>query len=122
MAKEKLTRPDPQNTKAMIEVASRIDARLQQIANSEESQRMAAQKAAQALYDATLREALEGMEIEHINKGKQGLRVGLLRSAGVENVYQASQMTFQQICDIDGLGDQSAWKILDTVKQISENT
>ena len=122
MAKEKLTRPDPQNTKAMIEVASRIDARLQQIANSEESQRMAAQKAAQALYDATLREALEGMEIEHINKGKQGLRVGLLRSAGVENVYQASQMTFQQICDIDGLGDQSAWKILDTVKQIRENT
>ena len=122
MAKDKLTRPDAQNIKAMIEVASRIDARLKEIANSEAAQRLAAQTAAQALYDETLRQALEEMEIDHINKAKQGIRVSLLREAGIQNIYQASQMSFQQICDIDGLGDQSAWKIIDTVKQIRENT
>ena len=122
MAKEKLTRPDAQDTKRMIEMAARIDRRLKAVLDEEAIQRQAAQQAAQSLYNHRIRETLEDMDIEHINKAKQGIRVSLLRDAGVQNVYQVSRMSFQQICDIDGLGDQSAWKIIDTVKQIVENT
>lgn len=122
MAKEKLTRPDAQDTKRMIEMAARIDGRLKAVLDEEAIQRQAAQQAAQSLYNHRIRETLEDMDIEHINKAKQGIRVSLLRDAGVQNVYQVSRMSFQQICDIDGLGDQSAWKIIDTVKQIVENT
>lgn len=122
MAKEKMARPDSQMLKNMTALASRIDGRLKEIIDMEPSQRRNAQASAQALFDDRMRLALEDMDIEHVNKAKQGIRVGLLRSAGIMNVYQASRMSFQQICDIDGLGEQSAWKIQDTVKQIVENT
>lgn len=81
-----------------------------------------AQQAAQALYDDRIRTALEQMDVEHINRGKQGIRVGLLREGGIENIWQLSQKSFQELSSIDGLGDQSVRKIQDTVKGIVENT
>jgi len=122
MGKEKITRPDSALVKAMLETAVRIDAKLQEVCASEEAQRRSVQKAAQKLQEDRLREALEQMDVEHINKAKQGIRVGLLRSAGVENVWQASRLSFRQICDVDGLGEQSAMKIRDTIQQIIRNT
>ena len=122
MKTEKINRPDSGTVKAMIEVANRIDAKLQEVLSSEDLQRRAAQEAAQRLYDDRIRKALEEMDVEHINNGKQGIRTGLLRSAGVDNVWQVSTMTYRQICDIEGLGEQSARKILDIVKQITKNT
>ena len=122
MAKEKLLRPDPSYTKYMIEQASRIDSRLKIVIDSELVQRQEAQRAATALYEEQLRLALEAMDVEHINKAKQGIRISLLRDAGIQNVYQASKLSFRQICDIDGLGEQSARKIVDTVRQITQNT
>ena len=119
---EKLTRPQAGTVKAMIETATRIDARLKEVADSEKAQRKAAQDAAQKLYGSRVRSALEEMDIEHITRAKQGIRVSLLRDAGIENVWQASQLSFRQICDIDGVGEQTAWKIQDTVKQITQNT
>lgn len=122
MVKEKRIRPDSQNTRAMIDMASRIDSRLKTIIDAEPSMLRAAQNAAQNLFEERVRGELEAMDIEHINKAKQGIRVSLLRSAGIQNVYQASKLTFRQICDIDGLGEQSAQKIMDTIKQITRNT
>ena len=122
MAKEKAIRPESQHTKTLLETASRIDTRLREAMDSEPVQRRAAQDAAQALFDQRMRSALEEMDIEHIHRAKQGIRVSLLRDAGIQNVYQASRLSFSEICAIDGLGEQSAWKILDTVKQITQNT
>ena len=115
-------RPDPQNTKKMIDAAVRIDARLREVTGAEPILRKNAQNAAQAMYNARIRSALEAMDVEHINRAKQGIRVSLLREAGINNVYQASCMSFAQICAIDGLGEQSAWKIMETVQQICRNT
>ena len=122
MAREKMNRPDSGQIKSMVEIAARIDTRLREVMDSEPTQRRAAQEAAQNLFDDRMRCALEAMDVEHINKAKQGIRVSVLRDAGIQNVYQASKLTFSQICDLDGLGEQSAWKILDTVKQITQNT
>jgi len=122
MAKEKILRPEATAVKAMIAEATRIDAGLLAVQNSEKDQRRAAQQAAQALYDDRICKALTEMDIEHINRGKQGIRVGLLRDSGIENIWQLSQKSFQQLCGIDGLGEQSARKILETVKGIVDNT
>ena len=122
MGKEKLSRPNSTTVKAMIDMATRVDTKLQAVCASEEPQRRIAQAAAQQLYDERVREVLEQMDVDHINKGKQGIRVGLLRNSGVKTVWQASQLSFRQICDIDGLGEQSALKILDIIKQIRQNT
>ena len=122
MGKEKILRPDPTEVKALLAEATRIDKGLQAMQNSEKEQRTAAQQAAQALHDHRIRTALEQMDVEHINRGKLGIRVSLLREQGIETVWQLSQKSFQQLCTIDGLGEQSVRKIQDTVKQILENT
>ena len=122
MGNQKVSRPDKAAVKAMMETAARIDGKLQEMGASEALHRRDAQTAAQGLHDDRMRKALESMDVEHINNGKQGIRVGLLRSAGVENVWQASRLSFQQICDIDGLGEQSAGKIQDIIRQIRQNT
>ena len=101
MEKEKIIKPDSGAVKALIGRAAAMDAKLQQIPDTEREQRKAAQTAAQRLHDRHMRQALEEMDIEHINKGKQGIRVSLLRSAGIENVWQASGLSFQKICAIE---------------------
>lgn len=122
MAKQKILRPDSAQVKAMIAEATRIDTGLHAMGDTEKTQRRSAQQAAKALYDDRIRKALEEMDIDHINRGKQGIRVGLLRDNGIENIWQLSQKNFQQLSGIDGLGEQSVRKILETVKGIVENT
>ena len=122
MAKEKILRPESAEIKKMIAEATRIDAGLLAMQNTETNQRRAAQKAAQALYDDRIRKALEEMDIEHINRGKKGIRTGLLRDNGIENIWQLTQKSYQQLNGIEGLGDQSVRKIQDTVEDIVENT
>ena len=90
MAKEKILRPEATAVKALIAEATRIDAGLLAIEKTESLQRRAAQQAAQALYDNRIRKALEEMDIEHINRSKQGIRVSLLRDAKIENIWQLS--------------------------------
>lgn len=122
MAKETVLRPDKDRTKELILLAKRLDTGLQYIVSAHEVAGHGATEAAQALYRHRLRRTLEEMDVEQLNKSKQGLRISLLRDAGVNNVWQVSGMSFSQICSIDGLGEQSAQKILDTARQITENT
>ena len=122
MARERYDRPDNKKVKAMMEAATGVDARLGAVTDQEPEQRRCAQAAAQALFDDRVRSQLEEMDVEHVNKGKQGIRVQLLRDAGISNVYQLSQVSFQRLCAIEGVGERSAWKIQDVVKQILQNT
>lgn len=119
MANEKLSRPE---VKTLLAAAAEADARLCALSRREAAHRAAAMQAAQALYEERVRRTLEQMDIEQVNKSRQGIRVSLLRDAGITNVWQASGMSYQAICNIDGLGEQSAQKICDTVRQIVDNT
>ena len=92
------------------------------VIDSEAQEREAVRLKAQALFDDRLKTALEAMEVEHLSKGKQGIRVSLLRDKGYTNMWQVSKLSFSQICGIEGLGQQSATKILDITKQTVENT
>ena len=103
MANEKLSRP---NVKALLSAANDADTRLYAIGRQEEVLRTHAMEAAQALYEERVRRTLEQMDIEQIGKSRQGIRVSLLRDAGVTNIWQADQMSEQAICAIDGLGEQ----------------
>ena len=122
MEKEKVLRPESSEVKAMIAEASRIDSGLRAMQDTEKKHRAALQQAAEALYNDRIQSALEEMDIEHINRGKQGIRVSLLRNNGITNILQLSKKSVKELSAIDGLGEQSVWKIQDTVKQIVENT
>lgn len=122
MARVNYDRPDGKQVRQMIAKCKELDHGLSQVLGQEEQQKAAARAAAQALYDYRVQQELERMDVEHINNGKQGLRVGLLREAGVNNVYQASRMSYQQLCAIDGLGEKSARRIREITTQILDNT
>ena len=122
MANEKLRRPDGAQTKSAILTARTIDRRLSQVISSEPQLQLQVTDAAREFADRRLEQALEAMDIEHINKAKQGIRVQLLRDAGIDSVFQVSRMSEAEICRIDGIGEQTARKILETVQQIKENT
>lgn len=122
MEKEKVLRPESSEVKAMIAEASRIDSGLRAMQDTEKKHRAALQQAAEALYNDRIQSALEEMDIDHINRGKQGIRVSLLRNNGITNILQLSKKSVKELSAIDGLGEQSVWKIQDTVKQIVENT
>lgn len=65
---------------------------------------------------------LEGMDIENININKDGIRVGNLRNAGIQNILQISKMSVMQLKSIEGIGDTTASKIESNVKLLRMST
>ena len=59
---------------------------------------------------------LEGMEIDKINIDKDGIRVAVLKNAGIENLLQVSKMSAMQLKRIEGIGDAGATKIESNAK------
>lgn len=114
-----ISRPD---AKTLIAKANAQLAGFKAVIDSEGTERESVRLKAQALFDDRLKTALEAMEVEHLSKGKQGIRVALLRDKGYNNMWQVSKLSYSQICGIEGLGQQSATKILDITKQTVENT
>ena len=114
-----ISRPD---AKTLIVKANAQLAGFKAVIDSEGAERESVRLKAQALFDDRLKTALEAMEVEHLSKGKQGIRVALLREKGYTNMWQVSKLSYSQICGIEGLGQQSATKILDITKQTVENT
>ncbi|MDO4418929.1 MAG: DEAD/DEAH box helicase [Ruminococcus sp.] len=117
-----MERPDSALVKELAAKANAQLAGFKAIIDSESIEREAVRIKAQALFDDRLKTALEAIEVEHLARGKQGIRVALLREKGYTNMWQISKLGFSQICAIEGLGEQSARKILDIAKETLENT
>ena len=122
MAKEKLIRPDPGRVKELLALAQQTEKQLKKILDSEQSYKEAAQKAAQALFDDRLRKTLETMDVDHINRAKQGIRVSALKDAGIDNIWKLSRLSEDEICRVEGLGEQTAKKIKETLEEITAHT
>lgn len=117
-----MERPDSSLVKELTSKANAQLAGFKSVIDSESNEREVVRVKAQALFDDRLKTALEAMEVEHLSKGKQGIRVALLRDKGYTNMWQVKDLSFSQICAIEGLGEQSARKILDITRQTVENT
>lgn len=114
-----ISRPD---AKELVARANVQLAGFKAVIDSESTERENVRTKADALFADRYKTALENMEIEHLSKGKQGIRISFLRDKGYTNLWQVKNLSYSQICAIDGLGEQSARKILDLVKQIEANT
>lgn len=117
-----IERPDSGLVKELSSKANAQLAGFKAVIDSEAAELENVRIKAQALYDDRYKTALEAIEVEHLANSKQGLRVSLLRDKGYTNLWQLKSMTFSQICAIPGLGEQSAKKIIELVKQIDTNT
>jgi len=54
---------------------------------------------------------LKDVPVEEINRGQRGIPIKALKDAGYESVADVATLTYKQLDDIPGIGDQSAYAI-----------
>ncbi len=116
------TKPNFGDNKSLIKQALNIDSTLNASIHSQSKELAAVRQAADAFYSYKFKAELEGLDIDILTQGKQGIRISYLRNVGINNIYQLSKMSYYQIEAISGIGAQGAQKIHETTKQIVENT
>lgn len=114
----KIAKPDFQASKDAQKAIRSVDSQLRKIISSEGAQRALITKAVQTLQQDRVRTTLEGLDVEQLNKDKQGIRVSALKKAGISNVWQVSSLSAKRLCSIPGIGEASAVKIRASVSQI----
>ena len=115
-------KPDKKQVKNLIKRTQSIDAGLKTAIDSQKSEIADLRRTADAFYNAKLKAALEDMDVEMLSQGKQGVRVSHLKNAGINNIYQLSQMSQPKIEALEGIGAQGAEKIWLLADGIVENT
>ena len=115
-------KPDRKQIKNNIKRTSQIDSRLKAALDGEKDEIAQLRKAADQFLEVRFQTVLQEMDVEMLSQGKQKIRVSYLRSAGIENMWQLSKLTRQQIEALDGIGALSAAKIYDLTKQIVKNS
>ena len=118
MADLTLRRPERPGAKSAVKAVVKVDEALGAIIRAEAAQRESVRSAADQLRAACVRKTLEELEIEQLNRDKSGIRLNALVDAGVTTVAQAVDMSLQELIDLKGVGEQSAYKIKAAVNRI----
>lgn len=106
-----IERPNKKELRQTLAVMSQLHKSLSEISGSAEAVRKAVrQNAGDIKHELTL-EALREIGVDTLNANKSGIRVSLLKNAGLENVAQVYQMSTRRLTNINGIGDDSAAKI-----------
>ena len=114
-------KPDKKQIKANIRQTQQIDRRLKAALDEERDDLAQLRKAADQFLNAKIQATLESMDVEMLTQGKQKIRISYLRTAGIQNMWQLSKMSRQQLEALNGIGTQGAAAIFDLTKQIVKN-
>lgn len=114
-------KPDKKIIKQNIKRTEQQDRWIKSALDGEREEIAQLRKAADQFLNAKYQSALESMDVEMLSQSKQKIRISYLRSAGIDNIWQLSRMSRQQIEDLDGIGAQGAAAIYDLTKQIAKN-
>lgn len=103
-----------------------LDSELKKIINKERIQQENVSSAIENFHSVKVKQTLRKIDIDQINKYKEGIRIKFLKKAGIKNINQIANMSPQRIYRIPGIGEQSTHKIMhivDTiVEQVSRST
>ncbi|MCD4822579.1 MAG: DEAD/DEAH box helicase [Methanococcoides sp.] len=98
-----------------------IDNKLKQIIDDESKYEQEVRNFAEAMRHETISTTLKNIDIEQTNANKNGIRVSLLKSAGIHNIQQVLDMPYGRLIAINGIGNQTASKIRDAANSIYNN-
>ena len=115
-------KPDRKQIKSHIKQAQKMDSWLKTALDGEKEELIQLRKGADLFLEERFRTALQEMDVQMLSQSKQKIRVSYLRSAGIRNMWQLSQMSRQQIEAINGIGPQGAAAIYDLTRQIVKNS
>lgn len=106
------TRPDRASLKAIITAAEQADGQYQYVLNVARDCRKQILHNYQAEKKEAAYELLRQIDVEDLNRQKQGIRVSLLRGAHLENIYQILCAGQSRLVNINGIGGAGADKIM----------
>ena len=115
-------KPNYKQIKALLQQASAVDGFMKTALEGQKAEIAEVRRAADEFYRDRFRSELEAMDVELLAQGKQGVRVANLRSAGIHNLYQLSEMSVPRLEALEGIGQQGAMKIHNLAQQIVDNT
>ncbi|MBQ3527036.1 MAG: DEAD/DEAH box helicase [Clostridia bacterium] len=115
-------RPDKKQVKDLVRRAESQNARFAKALDGQKAEIAEVRRAADLFYNEKFKAELCAMSVDMLTQSKQGVRVTHLKAAGIENVYQLSQLSRMQIEAFDGIGAQGAEKIYELTQSIVENT
>lgn len=84
-----------------------------------EKRKQAVIKAADAILFEEAGKILQEMDVEEINRDKQGLRISALKAAGYKSVYDLVKTTRNKLTSLPGIGEQGARKIGAIAEQLA---
>ncbi|MBR6275200.1 MAG: DEAD/DEAH box helicase [Lachnospiraceae bacterium] len=98
-----------------------LDNELKKIKDSEAKANRTVRAALDAFVFDELKEILMNVDVEEVNRDKDGIRTSLLRNAGIKNVWQLENLSVNQLTMVRGIGEQMARKIRENSDKIAEN-
>lgn len=118
-----MTRPDKTQLSKMIHDLEAADKKLAAITSEQEIWKGKVFTSYHALQREAAEEKLREIPVEELNRDKSGIRIQLLRDHGITSVADLSDMTAAQLStSIDGIGPESARKILDKTAELRESS
>ena len=118
-----MTRPDKAQLSKMIHDLEAADKKLAAITSEQEIWKGKVFSSYHALQREAAEEKLREIPVEELNRDKSGIRIQLLRDHGITSVADLSDMTAEQLsASIDGIGPESARKILDKTAELRESS
>lgn len=115
-------KPNYKQIKALLQNVSETDNAMKAALDGQKAEIAEVRRAAESFYSEKFKAELEAMDVELLAQGKQGIRIANLRTAGIDNIYQLSEMSVPRLEALEGIGQQSAVKIHELAQQIVENT
>ena len=106
----------PMTVRQAIQTAEEIIRGLYRIISEEKTLDRGVERAMDGVRREQMKEVLEALPVDQLNRGKNGIRVSALTDRGIQNLWQVHQMTLPQLVRINGIGEAGAQKI----KEISD--
>ncbi len=69
----------------------------------------------------SVKEILEALEVEELNRGKHGIRVSALREEKITNLWQVHSMNLAQLVRVNGIGEAGAKKIKEIAAEFAKS-
>lgn len=106
---------------ALITVLERIeqaDKNLRFLIDQDQSREKEIAYAYEGIRRMQAAEALRQVDLAQLNADHSGIRISALRNAGLTNVAQLLQLSFPQLVSINGIGENSAYRIRERAEEI----
>lgn len=107
-----------QNLSSVNQIRSALNL-LAKVKQEGEKRKQAVIRAADEILFREAGKILSEMDVEELNRDKQGIRVSVLKAAGYKNVYDLVKVTRNKLMTLPGIGAQGAEKIGAVAEQLA---